>query len=195
MDSPDERALIARIRGGDRAAFETLVRPYQGRLYQTILRITRNRADAADLYQDAMLRAYERLDDFRGDASFKSWLFRIAVNGALMHWRARRRRPFLAEDDVPRFNWMGGFARPVVNWASSAEETAHRAQLRTVLTEAMDRLPDLDRTIVWLKDVEGLSHAEIAAATGSTALAVRSRLHRARLRLREWIGDRFGVPA
>lgn len=192
MADRDEAALIARIRAGDRPAFEELVRPYEGRVYQAVLRVTRNPADAADVYQDAMLAAFEKIEDFRGDSAFKSWLFRIAMNFALMQRRSENRSPVVPEEEVPGFNWMGGFAKPVRHWASTTEEAAHHGELRMALAAAMDELPALERTIVWLKDVEGLSHADIAVATGSTVLAIRTRLHRARLRLRERLADRFG---
>jgi RNA polymerase sigma-70 factor (ECF subfamily) len=128
----------------------------------------------------------------RGDAAFGTWLYQIAVNAALMHRRSTGRSPIVSEEDLPRFNWMGGYARPVQDWGESAEDQAQRSQLRKSLLEALEALPDADRTVVWLKDVLGLSHEEIAASTESTVLAVRSRLHRARLRLRERLAQRFG---
>ncbi|MFQ5664840.1 MAG: RNA polymerase sigma factor [Candidatus Binatia bacterium] len=193
MADPHEQALIARIRSGDLPAFEELLRPYGQRVYQTVLRITRNPADAADVYQTAILAAFEKLDDFRGDAAFGSWLFQIAVNCALMSRRATKRDQAMADVDIPRFNWMGGYGQPVRNWARSAEDCAYRVELRAALAGALGALPDIDRAIVWLKDVEGLSHADVAAATGLTVLAIRSRLHRARLRLRDRLAAQFGA--
>jgi RNA polymerase sigma-70 factor (ECF subfamily) len=192
MGEYDEAALIAAVRTGKSSAFEELIRPYEGRVYQTVLRITRNEADAADVYQNAIMMAFEKLDGFRGDAAFGTWLYQIAVNAALMHRRSTGRSPIVSEEDLPRFNWMGGYARPVQDWGESAEDQAQRSQLRKSLLEALEALPDADRTVVWLKDVLGLSHEEIAASTESTVLAVRSRLHRARLRLRERLAQRFG---
>lgn len=195
MPNGEDRALVARAREGEAAAFEDLIRPHAGRIYQTVLRITRNPADAADVYQEAMLAAYEKMGEFRGEAAFKSWLFRIAVNCALMHRRAEKRNPVMASEDIPLFNWMGGHAEPVRSFASSSEDAAQHSELRALLSEALNELPEVDRTIVWLKDVEGLSHADIAAATESTVLAVRSRLHRARLRLRQWLAGRVEDPS
>ncbi len=188
----DEASLIAAVRDGEVSAFEDLIRPYEGRVYQTVLRITRNEADAADVYQDAIMKAFEKLDGFRGEAAFGTWLYQIAVNMALMHRRSSKRSPIVAEEDLPRFNWKGVFAQPVQDWSESAEDTADRAQLRRYLTEALDSLPDIDRTAVWLKDVLGLSHKEVAEVTDSTVIAVRSRVHRARLRLREQLAGIFG---
>lgn len=185
MAERDEGALVAKVRGGDVDAFEELIRPYQGRVYQAVLRITGNPADAADAYQESILAAFEKLDSFRGDSAFGTWLHRIAVNFALMRRRAAARDPLADLDrDLPKFDWMGAHARPISDWSESAEASAHRAELRGALSDALQGLPEVDRAIVWLKDAEGLSHEDIAAATGLTVLATRTRLHRARLWLR-----------
>lgn len=193
MEERDEAALVAAARAGDASAFEDLIRPYEGRVYQTALRIVRNGADAADVYQNTIIRAFEKLDGFRGDAAFGTWLYQIAVNAALMHRRSAQRHPVVAEEDLPRFDWTGHHARPVQDWSESAEDLASRSELRETLVAALDELPEADRTVVWSKDVLGMSHEAIAETTGSTVLAVRSRLHRARLRLRERLADRFEV--
>ncbi len=184
---------MVRARAGDGLAFEELLRPRQARLYRTVLRITGNEADAADVYQTAALTAFRKLDGFRGDAAFGTWLYQIAVNAALTHRRSRSAHEVpMPDDDLPRFDWMGRHAAPVANWVESAESTVGRRELRTILGRALNRLPAVDRAIVWLKDGEGLSHGDIAATTGLTVLAVRSRLHRARLRLRAQLADQLG---
>jgi RNA polymerase sigma-70 factor (ECF subfamily) len=188
----EEAALVSRVRQGDLAAFEELIRPYEGRVYGAILRVTHDRTEAADVYQDALLSAFEKLDGFRGDAAFGSWLHRIAVNYALMRLRAPAHTRVVSEEDLPRFNWMGMHARPVRNWAESAEAPAHRTELRAALRTALAALPELDRAIVWLKEAEGESHEEIAAATGLTVPATRTRLHRARLALRAKLAQYVG---
>ncbi|HWP67021.1 MAG TPA: sigma-70 family RNA polymerase sigma factor [Candidatus Limnocylindria bacterium] len=179
-----EAALVARVRQGELSAFEELIRPYERRVYRGILRITRDPTEAADVYQETLLAAFEKFDAFRGEAAFGSWLHRIAVNCALMRHRARKHAPVVLEEDLPKFDWRGMHARPVEDWAESAEAPARRAQLRAALDAALDALPEVDRAIVWLKDAEGESHENIAAATGLTVSATRSRLHRARLLLR-----------
>jgi len=184
MPSPEEAVLVARVRQGDLPAFEELIQPYERRVYRGILRITRDPTEAADVYQEALLAAFEKLDGFRGDAAFGSWLYRIAVNCAFMRRRAPAHTRVISEEDLPKFNWMGMHAQPVRDWAESAEAPVRRAELRAALQTALDTLPELDRAIVWLKDGEGQSHEDIAAATGLTVSATRSRLHRARLWLR-----------
>lgn len=186
----DEADLVAKVRSGDVAAFEDLVRPYEGRVYQTVLRIVQNPAEAADVYQEALLAAFEKLASFEAKSAFGTWLYRIVVNYALMHRRATARAPIVLEEDLPKFNWLGMHVRPIADFAESAEDPVQRSELRRALSEALSLLPELDRAVVWLKDAEGLSHEEIAAATGLTVSATRSRLHRARVWLRGRL-DRF----
>jgi len=192
MGIRSEQELLVAVRANETAAFEELIRPYEGRVYQAVLRITRNDADAADVYQDAILRAFEKLDGFRGDSAFGTWLYQIAINTALMHRRSANLSPVISEEDLPKFNWMGAYSDPVNDWTDSPEDHAYRSELRQGLAEALDALPEVDRTIVWLKDALGMSHQEIATATESTVLAVRSRLHRAHLVLRTRLARRFG---
>lgn len=188
----DEAALVSRVKRGDMPAFETLIRPYESRLYRAILRITRDPTEAADVYQDTLLAAYEKLARFRGDAAFGSWLYRIGVNFALMRYRARKRMPIDFENELPRFTWSGMHARGVRDWADAADVPLRRAELRKALEAALDALPALERAIVWMKDVDGEDHETIAAATGLTVPATRSRLHRARLVLRERLAEFAG---
>lgn len=180
----NEAALVAKALRGDGPAFEALLRPYERRTYCIVLRIAGNPADAADAYQDAVLAAFENIGRFRQGAAFGTWLYRIAVNCALMRRRTATRHPLIPDEDVPQFNWMGMHAQPVHDWTESAGALAERAELRVSLTSALGTLPAIDRAIVWMKDAEGLSHEEIAAATSLSVLATRTRLHRARLRLR-----------
>lgn len=180
----DEAELVAKVRSGDGAAFEDLVRPYDGRVYQTVLRIVQNSAEAADVYQETLLAAFEKLASFEAKSAFGTWLYRIAVNYALMHRRATARAPVVLEDDLPKFNWLGMHVRPVADFAESAEDPVQRSELRRALSDALALLPEVDRAVVWLKDAEGLSHEEIAVATGLTVSATRSRLHRSRIWLR-----------
>ncbi|MBI2962974.1 MAG: sigma-70 family RNA polymerase sigma factor [Deltaproteobacteria bacterium] len=188
----DEAALIAKVHAGDVTAFEDLIKPYEGRVYQTVLRIVQNPAEAADVYQEALLAAFEKLASFEAKSAFGTWLYRIAVNYALMHRRATARAPTVLEEDLPKFNWLGMHVRPVADFAESAEDPAERSELRRALSEALALLPAVDRAVVWLKDAEGLSHEEIATATGLTVSATRSRLHRSRTWLRARLGTFAG---
>ncbi len=187
-----EAALLKRIREGDLDAFQRLVRPYETRIYRTILRMVRDRDRADDLYQEAMLGAFENLHTFRGTSAFGSWLYRVAVNRALMEMRTSWRKMVISEHDLPEFRWNGMHDKSVHDWATSAEEPAERAELRVALKSALEDLPEVDRMIVWLKDAEGESHDVIASLTGLSVSATRTRLHRARLWLRAQLAEHAG---
>jgi RNA polymerase sigma-70 factor, ECF subfamily len=184
-----DRQLLARAQDGDLSAFEALVEAHRDRVYGLALRMTRSEADAAEITQDTFLSAFQHLKDFRGDAAFGSWTHRIAANYALMRLRHRRVAQ-AAEDELagPEFTERGSLASiPALGWQRGAEEQALDAELRHAIQEATDGLPEGYREVFLLKDVEGLSYEQIAELTGDSVPAIKSRLHRARLALRETI--------
>ena len=172
-------------------SFADLVAPYEGRLYRVLLRMVGSDADAQDVLQESLCKAFEKLASFRAESAFGTWLHRIAVNQALMWLRKKRADPIRVADDPLDFNRLGAHARPIEDWSISAEGGALRAEAQRVLARALAALPEIDRAVVLLKDAEGLSHDEIAEATGLTVVAARSRLHRARLVLRECLAEYF----
>lgn len=162
---------------------------HRDKVYGLALRMTRSEADAAEITQDTFLSAYQHLKDFRGDAAFGSWVHRIAANHALMRLRHRRVAQ-AAEQELqgPEFTERGSLADyPQTDWSRDAEEKALDAELGSAIQQASDRLPEGYREVFLLKDVEGLSYEQIAEATGDSIPAIKSRLHRARLALREAI--------
>lgn len=184
--------LLARAQRGDLGAFEGLMGRHRDRVYSLALRMTRSEADAAEITQDAFLAAYEHLEGFRGEAAFGSWVHRIAANHALMRLRHRRVRQATEEDaGGPDFDERGSMVDyPQSDWSRRADEKALDNELRHAIQEATDRLPDDYREVFLLKDLDGLSYEEIAEITGDSVPAIKSRLHRARLALREAI-DKF----
>ncbi|MBL0694734.1 sigma-70 family RNA polymerase sigma factor [Comamonas sp. JC664] len=185
----EDRQLLARAQDGDVSAFEALVDAHRDRVYGLALRMTRSEADAAEITQDTFLSAYQHLKDFRGDAAFGSWVHRIAANHALMRLRHRRVAQ-AAEQELqgPEFTERGSLAEyPQTDWSRDAEEKALDAELGNAIQQASDRLPEGYREVFLLKDVEGLSYEQIAEVTGDSIPAIKSRLHRARLALREAI--------
>jgi len=190
----DGDALLQRAQEGDTAAFEALVEREQDKVYGLALRMTRSEADAAEIAQDTFLSAYQHLKDFRGQAAFGSWVHRIAANNALMRLRHRRVVEKLEKSeealDEPGFTRMGILRRPPQQWERPADEQALDAELGEAIERATDRLPEGYREVFLLKDVEGLSYEQIAEITGDSVAAIKSRLHRARLSLRETI-DQF----
>jgi RNA polymerase sigma-70 factor (ECF subfamily) len=188
----EDRELLTRSQAGDMAAFEALVGAHRDKVFGLALRMTRSEADAAEITQDTFLSAYQHLNDFRGDAAFGSWVHRIAANHALMRLR-HRRVVQAAEDELkgPEFTEHGSLAQyPQQDWSRDAEGQALDAELGQAIQQATDRLPEGYREVFLLKDVEGLSYDQIAELTGSSVPAIKSRLHRARLALREAI-DHF----
>jgi RNA polymerase sigma-70 factor (ECF subfamily) len=186
------QALLVQAREGDVSAFEALVEASRDQVYGLALRMMGNEADAAEVLQETYLSAYQGLANFRGDAAFTSWVYRIAANFCLMRLRHRKVRA-AAEEALaePEFTPRGSLAgMPSEAWGRSAEDVALDAELRACIQGATDALPETYRQVFVLKDVEGLSYEDIAEVTGDSVAAIKSRLHRSRLALREAI-DRF----
>jgi RNA polymerase sigma-70 factor (ECF subfamily) len=180
-----EAALVARLRDGDDAAFETLVREYGGRMLATARRFVGSDDDAQDVLQEAFLAAFRAIDGFAGTARLSTWLHRIVVNTALMRLRSRRRRREESIDGLlPRFDEDGHWVEPAAPWDASTDELVEREETRATVRRAIDRLPANYRTVLLLRDVEELDTDETAALLGVTANAVKTRLHRARQALR-----------
>jgi RNA polymerase sigma-70 factor (ECF subfamily) len=175
VEDSKERELIARARSGDRAAFGALVREHQDEVYTLARRLVGDPHMAADVAQEALIRAWRALPNFRGDAKFSTWLYRITVNTAWTHKkRAGRHR---ASDIDEHFE----LAAPID--ATHPEVAGEILELRGRLRSALDRLPAAQREVVVMKDVYGWSHSEIAESMGISVTAAKVRLHRARARL------------
>ena len=189
---PPDAELLARAAQGDLGAFEVLVARHRDHVYALALRMTRSEADAAEITQDTFLAAYQHLKSFRGDAAFRSWLHRIAANNALMRLRHRRVAASVEEEiRGPELEERG--ERPASapgDWSRQADQQALDAELRGAIQAAIDKLPEPYREVVILKDFDDRSYEEIAEITGDSVAAIKSRLHRARLALRDAI-DRF----
>jgi RNA polymerase sigma-70 factor, ECF subfamily len=197
---PDDRALVDRARGGDTGAFAVLVSRHQRQLFRLALRMMGNEPDAEEVLQEALLSGFEKLTEFRGDAAFNSWIYRITANTALMRLRRKRRAPEGLSPTVegpeglpgPRFGEDGGYAEPPrSDWSLRADDALHNQQLGGAIEKAVANLSEDYRVVFLLKDVDGLSNEEIATSLGLTIPAVKSRLHRARLALREQLSEYF----
>ena len=177
--------LLAALRRGEAAAFETLVRQYGGRLLATARRVLGNEHDAQDAVQEAYLCAFKAIGSFGSQAKLSTWLHRIVVNAALMKLRSRRRKPETSIDDLlPRFAADGEWQQSVHQWDISTEMLLQRQETREQVRHCIDQLPETYRTILVLRDIEELDTDETAAALSITANAVKIRLHRARQALR-----------
>jgi RNA polymerase sigma-70 factor (ECF subfamily) len=180
-------ALVDRVRGGDVSAYDELVRKYDRQIFRIAQHITQNREDAEDVMQDAFLKAYEKLDQFQGNSKFYTWLVRIAVNESLMRLRKRRTgRMVSIDEDVETEE--GSVPRDL---APDPEQNYNQAELAEILRKTIQGLPQGFRIVFVLRDVEGLSTEETAETLGLSIPAVKSRLLRARLQLRERLSRYF----
>ncbi|HXW05337.1 MAG TPA: sigma-70 family RNA polymerase sigma factor [Vicinamibacterales bacterium] len=176
-----EAALLGRLRAGDDAAFEELVRAHGSRLLAVARRMLRNEEDAKDAVQQAFLSAFKALPQFNGQSRISTWLHRIVVNTALMRMRTRSRRPEESiEDLLPRYLDDGHHVETWMEWSASVDTLLEQHETRRRVREAIDRLPESYRVVLLLRDIEELDTAEAARALGLSANAVKIRLHRAR---------------
>ena len=186
---PDEAALLAGLRAGQDDAYETLVRAYGGRLLQVARRFL-GEADATDAVQEAFLAAFKAIDRFDGNSKISTWLHRIVVNASLMRLRKKSYKMEQSiEPLLPSFLEDGHRAGVDAPWQPNPEEHLEQNELQRQVRGAIDRLPANYRTVILLRDIEGLSGAETAELLDITANAVKVRLHRARLALRELLDE------
>ncbi|WP_373047255.1 RNA polymerase sigma factor [Vulgatibacter sp.] len=194
LHSDDE--LVARFRDGqDRASFEELVRRHRNRVFALALRMVKNEEEALEIVQETFLSAFRKLPDFRGEAQFGSWVHRIAANFALMKIRHQKvvdgvEEPIETTDGKfrPDGHWD---VYPTGMWGRRADDLVLDSELRDRLVSAVEKLPEVYRAVFMLRDFDGLSYDEIANTLQTTVPAVKSRLHRARLALREDLSSYF----
>jgi len=186
----DELALVQAARTGDVSAFEQLVRRYDRKIFRLAHHITQHREDAEDVLQESFLKAYQNLAGFQGNSKFYTWLVRIAVNESLMKLRKRRSdRTVSLDEEVETED--GSMPREVPDWGPSPEQLYGREELNGILVRTIGGLPASFRTVFVLRDVEGLSTEETAEALALSVPAVKSRLLRARLQLRDRLSRFF----
>jgi RNA polymerase sigma-70 factor, ECF subfamily len=181
--SSDDLSLVEACRAGRTEAFGVLVERYKGRLYPTIARLVGSAHDAEDILQDAFVRAFEKLDQFQGDSSFYTWIYRIAVNLALSGHRRRRIRSALR----PGLRSLASRGLHTADESAGSDPAAplERAERERLVEAALDRLGPEHRAVVILKDFDGHRYEEISAILNIPVGTVRSRLHRARCELRD----------
>jgi RNA polymerase sigma-70 factor, ECF subfamily len=186
----DESALVARAQAGDSEAFGELVSRYQNKVYRLAKHITQNDEDAEDVLQEAFLKAYEHLGGFQGNSKFYTWIVRIAVNEALMKLRKRKSdRTVPLDEPVDTGEEMVN--REIAVWEDNPEQRYSHEEMQQILNEAVEDLKPDFRTVFALRDIEELSTEETAEALGISIPAVKSRLLRARLALREKLTRKF----
>ena len=186
-----EEILIRRIREGERDLFYELIRPYERRVYSAAFAITRNQADAEDVAQEAMLKAFKNIRQFRAESRFSTWLIQITVNEARM--RRRREHAHLIEPIADREDEEGNYIpRDFADWREIPSETLERKEVRDQLAEALASLGEKYREVFVLRDMQRLSIEETAKALGISTASVKTRLLRARLMLRDLLAPGLG---
>ena len=182
--------LVRRIKAGDEQAFEEMVRRYHARVYSLAYGVLRNPQDAEEATQDAFLTLYRKIGTFDESRKFFSWFYRVALNSA--YSRARRRQPLptvAIEDRLPKFSGDGHFAADVPDWSVKIEDEVAARELASRAGEFIAELPPAYRDVIWMNDVEEMSAPEIAETLEISIPAFKSRLHRARLYVRQRLSE------
>src|ERR1700686_1803245 len=193
VQQSSEVELIRRVRDGEGDFFYELIRPYERRVYSAAFAILRNGADAEDAAQEAMLKAFKHIRQFREEARFSTWLIQIAANEARM--RRRKDHAELMEPIADRQDESGNYTpRDFADWREIPSETLERKEVREKLAQALASLGDIYRDVFVLRDMQHLSIEETAAALGISTASVKTRLLRARLMLRDLLAPGLGGP-
>jgi RNA polymerase sigma-70 factor, ECF subfamily len=186
--------LVRRIKAGDDRAFEEMVNRYNARVYSLSYGVLRNPQDAEEATQDAFLTLYRKIGTFDESRKFFSWFYRVALNSAYSRARRRPSLPTVAiEDRQPRFSADGHFAADVPDWSVAIENDVAARELAARAGEFIAELPPAYRDVIWMNDVEGMTAPEIAETLEISIPALKSRLHRARLAVRQRLSEIAGA--
>jgi RNA polymerase sigma-70 factor (ECF subfamily) len=182
----DDEALLESLRKGAPGAVDELLRLYQGKIFNLAMSILKNESDAEEAAQDVFMTVIRKVGTFQGNSAFYSWIYRICVNTCLMRLRGKRRNETVSiEEFMPVFTDEGMHASPMDDWSKEVERDALNEELGRMIRKYTEELSEKYRVVFVLSDVEGLSNEETSKILGLTVPAIKSRLHRARLYLRE----------
>jgi RNA polymerase sigma-70 factor (ECF subfamily) len=190
----DETDLIRRLKAGDEGALATIFDLYSARLYNVAHKILGDMADSEEVIQDVFWTAYRKAQSFRGSSQLSTWLYRLTINAALGKIRrSKKKKEVEYEEYLPKFQADGHhLVRPVIDWSDTLEEKYAKHEVQRLLKDALEQLKPIDKSIIILGDIEGMSDKEIAAIVELTVSAVKTRLHRARLFLRGKLAVQLG---
>ena len=191
-DKATEEQLVKDLQAGEMASFEQLANLYQKKIYSLSFNLTRNATDSQDVTQEVLLTLFRKGHTFQGKSAFSSWVYRITLNASYMKLRSRKREPNVSIDDLlPSFNKAGFQQEKIQDWSESTESLLFNNETRKVIQKAVDLLPEKEKVVFILRDVEGLSTEKVGNILELTIPAVKSRLHRARLFLRKKLAHYF----
>lgn len=184
--------FVQRLKDKDPSAMDELVSGYGGKIYGLALKLLKNQHDAEDIVQDTLLKVFEKLDTFRGESALSSWIYRIALNFSYMKIRKGSRNMCTSiEEHMPNFERNGMHLYPIGSWADKADDKLLRKEMKSHIVKNIEELSEKYRTVLVMRDIQGLSASEVAEITEMTVSAVKSRLHRARLFLRKRLSDYY----
>lgn len=187
----DEELVKGLIRG-DQEAFEKFVELYQKKIYALGFNMTHNQMDSQDVVQEVLLTVFRKVHTFQGKSAFSSWIYRIALNAVYMRLRTKKKQQAVSIDDaLPNFNGSGFSRDKIRDWSENAESLLFSNEMKKVIQKAVNLLPEKEKTVFVLRDVEDLSTEKVGEILDLTIPAVKSRLHRARLFLRKKLANYF----
>ncbi|MFQ5450532.1 MAG: RNA polymerase sigma factor [Nitrospinaceae bacterium] len=187
-----EEALVRQFQKGNLEAYEKIVERYQKKIYVLSFNLTRNPMDAQDVVQDVLLTIFKKIDTFQGKSAFSSWVYRVTLNATYMKLRSKKKEPNISLDDLlPNYNGSGYQQEKIQDWSENTESLLFTNETKEVIQKAVDQLPEKEKVVFLLRDVEGLSTEKVSEILELTVPAVKSRLHRARLFLRKKLSNYF----
>ena len=191
-DKVTEEQLVKDLQAGEMGSFEQLANLYQKKIYALSFNLTRNATDSQDVTQEVLLTLFKKGHTFQGKSAFSSWVYRITLNATYMKLRTRKKEPNISIDELlPSFNGSGFQQEKIQDWSENTESLLFDNETRKIIQKAVDLLPDKEKIVFLLRDVEGLSTEKVSGILELTVPAVKSRLHRARLFLRKRLANYF----
>ena len=191
-DREIEEALVKDFQAGNLDAYDKIAELYQKRIYALSFNLMRNQMDAQDVVQEVLLTLFNKIHTIQGKSAFSSWVYRITLNSSYMKLRSKKKEPKISIDELlPSFNSAGFQQEKIQDWSENTESLLFTNETRGIINKAVDLLPEKERVVFLLRDVEGLSTEKVSAVLDLTIPAVKSRLHRARLFLRKKLSGYF----
>jgi RNA polymerase sigma-70 factor, ECF subfamily len=187
-----EEALVKDFQAGNLDAYDKIAEIYQKKIYALSFNLMRNQMDAQDVTQEVLLTLFKKIHTFQGKSAFSSWVYRITLNASYMKLRGKKKEPNISIDELlPSFNSSGFQQKKIQDWSENTESLLFTNETREVINKAVGLLPEKDKVVFLLRDVEGLSTEKVSEVLDLTIPAVKSRLHRARLFLRKKLSSYF----
>jgi len=188
----EDEILVREFKEGNQQAYNQIAERYQKKIYALSFNLCRNQMDAQDVTQEVLLTLFRKIDTFQGKSAFSSWVYRITLNATYMKLRSKKKDPSVSIDDLmPSMNGAGYQQEKITDWSENTESLLFTNETREIIQKAVDLLPEKEKVVFTLRDVEGLSTEKVSEILDLTVPAVKSRLHRARLFLRKKLSNYF----